>query len=190
MIRRAKAADIHGILSVQSKCHISAKRNASKSELEASGYLVYKASARHLASCIKGKRCIVLVARKNGKVSGYALTYPMKEWLRIKPDWMGMAILRPKARALIENRRALYFRHIASLPGEGNGEALERELFRRALKSGYSALIGEITLSPLRNRRSEEFHKSLGFKQSGSISDKRFKWGIWIKTLGNRNNGG
>jgi len=154
------------------------------------GFLVNSFSEEDLENVISDKeKHIILVAKKNDEIVGYALTYDLEAWRERKPDWEKTVELINKTEGqMFENKKVLYFRHIVTKQfpkNKGIGATLEYKIFSAAKQKGYKEIIGEALEYPIENKASIDFHRKIGFKKIGTVKESKndLIWGLYKKDL-------
>jgi len=179
----AKNEDIQGILNVFNELSIN-NRIKLNENLSENGFLVYPITKNDLEGIIKNKKNILLVAKHNTKIIGYALAYDIFEWMKLKPTWENKLKLNKLYSTKLFNKNMVYFRQVGRLSGyKGVGIKLEERLFEIIKERGYHRIIAEIAQYP-KNIISQKVHKARGFIKVGTIEyGDSIIWGVYIKDI-------
>jgi hypothetical protein len=182
-IRYADEKDIPEILSIQSELLIENKQN--KENLEKEGFLVYPLDKPHLKSIILDKSNILLIALNNKQIVGYALSYDLGNWKKLKSNWENQIKIDKSTKEEINSKKVIYFRHIARRKGfKGIGWELEKKMFNIIKQRNYQLILAEILESPYTNTISKELHKQRGFEKIGEVDYKDGRlWGLYKKDI-------
>jgi hypothetical protein len=180
-IRKALEEDVQGILNVMH----SRKINEEDTRLSKKGYLVYGLDEKELKEVISNPRAKLYVAEDSSGIQGYMLAYDLKEWEKIKPGWRESIKSSKKGGAEISPDKTLYVRHIAVLENSPRETAIKlgNTLYKEAREEGYESSVGEIRRAPIRNEKSERYHKALGYKRIGHMKYDNMIWGVFKKDL-------
>jgi len=184
-IRPARKEDIQGILAVQKDLLLESKANLEKRLLEKEGFLVYPVGEKELKQLIDNPSNILLVARSQGNIVGYALAYDLSSWRQSKKDWDLEFHAESTTKKHLSENKVLYFRHIARKKGfSGIGEKLEENVYAIARSQGYKTVVGEILEQPIQNTASITIHKTRDYGRIGQITHKDgMIWGVYEKNL-------
>ncbi len=179
--------DIDGILVVQNENLRSSlnERGIKDEDLPERGFLISPLSAEELTEIISEPEShLLLVARSEEKIEGYALGYDLDKWKKEDPMWEKQLVFRK--RKTLPLGKTLYFRHVAVAPeikGRGVGRMMEHDFFEEAKRRGYQYIIGEILRDPVVNKRSMDVHKTSGFEVIGENFEEGMVWDVVLKNL-------
>lgn len=181
-VTRATREDVPGIMAVLSQNLLSNKSNKDPCILQQSGFLIHGFTAEELIDCMNDAGSIVLVAKTDGMVSGYAIELPCT----ILPPWLQALKSAPQLHSLLsEPAKVLYHRHIAKLPNyAGVGSPLLQSVISEAKAKDYRYILCQIVLAPYLNRPSITLHEKFGFKAVLRTSGTEgFVSGCYLKQL-------
>lgn len=203
-IKKAETGDIGGIISVLEENLLPREildkekretylKNVGK-ELEdfsKEGFLVNQTSEDELANAIMdNENHIILIAKENNDVMGYALTYNLGKWRQLYPEWeKSVELFNEKEKeSVFENKDVLYFKHIATKKSSKKtslGIRLEYKVFAEAKKKLYKKVIGEMLDYPIKNKAAIGYNEKIGFKKIGLIRESKndLIWGLYEKDL-------
>ena len=185
MARLARISDVEGMLSIQRMNLLSRKKKMPKKDIGNEGFLLFKFSRKKLGKFVKDrKKHLVLVQAKKKGIVGYMVVHDLDAHAKRHGKWFSGLKIGGKDRENIAKNKTFLMYQSARKPGEkGVGRALMEKFFSIARKRKYRFAMCEIAKSPLRNRRSEQFHKKLGFAPCGHSDEVGFRWTVLIKTL-------
>lgn len=172
-ISYAKEDDIPGIMNVFNELSVSNSKFKLGSYQR--GFLVYEPERQDLNKRVKDDSSIILVAKDNDQVVGYALAYDMKDWRKDNPNW-GYNL------EIDNEENSIFFKHIGRLQGYKKlGLRMEEKAEEIAKSKGYTKVYADISEG---NQLSQEVHKKRGYQK---IADEKKEdgtnWGIYQKDL-------
>lgn len=172
-ITKATKEDIPGIMNVFNE--LSASNNKSREDSYKKGFLVYPPDDKDLRNVVNNDSDVVLVAKDQGKIVGYALAYGMKEWKYKNPNWGSNLNIE-------DENNSLYFKHIGRLQGYSKlGLQMEQQAEQIAKEKGYQKIFADISKE---NQLSQEVHENRGYKKiADEKKDDGSEWGIYQKSL-------
>lgn len=113
-IQNASETDVGDILSIQSQRVVTPEMVTEKPTVEEDGFLVYPISPLELTSLLQDtEHYVVKIAKQGHKTLGYLISYDMRRWEVIHPDWFSRLNATQNDKTLLRNERVLYGRHIA-----------------------------------------------------------------------------
>ncbi len=188
-VENAAQADIDAISSIQSERLIIPETNLDKSKTEEGGFLVYPISNEELEELIRdGMSHMVKVAKLENKTVGYIISYDMKAWEAIHPDWFSRLQATTEEKTLLKNQPVLYGRHIAVDQHVNTsskiGQKLLNATLEEAMQRGYVFYVVEVLKEPIANKRSANFVDKAGFRLIGETKDEKSRvWSVFVKNL-------
>ncbi|MDP1689398.1 MAG: GNAT family N-acetyltransferase [bacterium] len=185
IVQNATIEDIENILTIQAQKIIIPKKEEQKAE--DSGFLVYPIFAEELERALKdGENHVIKVAKEEGKVIGYIISYDLTEWTKTHPGWLSNFNTTEEYKEKLKERKVLYGRHIAvdkDISTSGVGKELLDSTLQEAINRDYEYFIVETLKKPIANRRSANFVQKMGFKLVGQTNDDDRIWSVFLKDL-------
>lgn len=184
----ASVNDIKEILSIQEE-NLFLLIDRNKEELKEKGFLFHEITENELYNLIlKKEKTLVLVARKNNKIVGYALAFDFKLLQETNPYYLEKVKILKKFKKIEDSlvkEKILYFRHIARRIGQkGVGKELIKFLIDKAKERNYFAIIAEIMEKPIRNEISFGFFQKFGFEKIGEVKEgENLIWSLFYKKI-------
>lgn len=184
----ASEIDIEDILSIQSQRIIIPEADVKKQNLEKTGFLIYPTSADDLKRMLEDDRNhLIKVAKEKNKTVGYLISYDMKQWELLHPDWFSRLCASEDDKKLIKDEKGLYGRHVAvdeHVNISDVGKELLDSTLQEAINRGYRYFIVEILEKPIKNKRSMRFVQKAGFRLIGQMEDQNNRiWSVFLKDL-------
>lgn len=184
-IEPAKTKNIDGILSVQQENLVLSDKQMKDPKMAKQGFLVHALKSNELKDIIQDtKNHILLIAKKENEIYGYMLSYNLKKWKKLKPNWIKDIIIPKETKQIIDDKKVLYLRHIARKKNaKGCGNRLLTSTIETAKSQKYDYIICEILEKPTENTLSKKFHEQFEFKKIGKINEENLIWGLYLKKL-------
>src|SRR5262245_26930776 len=180
----AQLSDIPAILSVLQKNLLANRSNLPEATLSKLGFLLHGFDAEELNRSIACEDHIILVAKENKEVVGYAIGYILNDE---RPDWFSRIEAPERILTALIQHKILHLRHIAKIPGTKRiGTWLLNSLLTMAAEKQCRYVIAKIAKSPLCNQASTIFHEKMGFHQAGIVRDKnnaQHYFGLYLRAL-------
>jgi hypothetical protein len=183
-VTTAQLADIPGIMSVLQENLLANRSHLSEATLSESGFLLHGFDAEELTQSIANKDHIILVAKENRAVMGYAIGYILSDG---RPEWFSRIEAPESTLTALTQHKILHYRHIAKIPGTKQvGTSLLNSLVKMAQAKQCRYIIAEIAKNPLHNQISTVFHEKMGFRLVGVVRDNHnilHYNGLYLKML-------
>ena len=175
-IHDASHRDVGDILAIQSQKIVVPEALERGTCIEQDGFLVYPVSDQDLRQLIANPaEHIIKVAQGGGIIAGYIISYDMRQWQMLRPDWLARARIEANHVAFFQAKKMLYGRHIA-IDDHTTIGSVGRDLLNATLQEGknrgYDYFVVEVMRRPILNQRSIRFVESEGFALIGSIGDR------------------
>ncbi len=140
---------------------------------------------KFIARITDTKQGLVLVARNNGQISGYALAYDLDCIRREEPFLFDTLEINEAYRKMMSGKKILYIDQIAKDPqaGGGVGSALLDGLEGIAGWHGYSVAAGLVMERRLLNMASARLMCKFDYERIGAQTLEPDAWGVFAKRL-------
>lgn len=187
IVTPATVADIPRIREIQKQHLIILNETKDLNARMKNGFFVTEVSEdKFRARITDAKRGLVLVARNNGQISGYAFAYDLNCIRREEPHMMDTIEIMPTYQNYLNGQRILYVDQIAKDAEAGGrvGSALMTELEMLAKRQEYATAAGLVMDRRLLNMASVRLLFKFEYERIGTQTLEQDAWGVFVKELG------
>ena len=166
-VRRAKLAEIPGIMAILEQHFVSTRDTLVAADMEKSGFLLSQFTDDEARAAINNKAdFVVLVATPGDTVMGYAIGCTVKKLNPMNRE--RLASISPELHHAIFSEKVFFLRHIAKKSADNRvGSQLLEAIEVEANVAGYHHILCSIAHLPLENKRSKAFFEKHGFSCAG-----------------------
>ena len=189
-IRAMVGDDILSVVDIWNRTTIDFKSGdnfASENNAE-KGFFVRELSDAELKILIESDESICLIRESKSIVEGFLIAMSLNSWITLHPDWKETVAYEKESIGNDQNKVVWIYSIYSSGSDQRLAAALQKELKEKAVSKGFTYELGQILRTPVRNVRSERFHKALGFSKIGtrqdSHGDQPLIWDLYGRELG------
>ena len=176
-IRNATHSDSSGIIKIIDK-HLIVNKKEKSSHLESQGFLKCPHTIEDIQSFILNhEKYLVLVAESHNQISGFAICCDIKMIPNLQPYLAALPQIN-------NSSKIFYLKQIAKIESvKGVGPMLMQSILQHANLKNYHYVVSQIVHSPVKNKRSIQFHVKSGFEHVSVVEEKGYSTGVYLKEI-------